>query len=168
MKTKKIINSLCFVTALSLAISLFPAKLYAESFIQEKIVAEESGFDENAHGEVVEEGNCGSYVKYKIYKDETLYIYSDGVYSDGETIGSKIFSSKNISNAYIEDGIVSIGDSLFYECKDLKSIRIPNELKSIGNYAFADCESLDNIEIPNSVEQIMKSGCKATCTVTVK
>ena len=45
---------------MSLAVSLYPAELHAETSNQgEETAIEASGFDENAHGEVIQTGLCG-------------------------------------------------------------------------------------------------------------
>ncbi|MBR5892108.1 MAG: leucine-rich repeat domain-containing protein [Bacteroidaceae bacterium] len=59
-----------------------------------------------------------------------------------------------INNIIINDGITTIGDYAFYNCRYLTSIEIPNSVTTIGSYAFCCCTGLTSIEIPNSVTTI--------------
>lgn len=77
-----------------------------------------------------------------------LYIYGT------KEIVESSFSSKYISNIYIEDGITSIDRSNFYECKDLKNVKFHNGIVYIESDAFQNCENLNNIEISDSIERI--------------
>lgn len=115
-----------------------------------------SGFDEKAHGEIMEEGICGENAQYKLYKDETLYIYGSGTVI-GKTNLNSIFSEKYVSFVYVEDGITGIGEGAFNLCKDLKMVRLPDGVKEIGYIAFAYCDSLKTINLPESIEDIGKS-----------
>ena len=54
----------------------------------------------------------------------------------------------------IPNGVTSIGDYAFSDCKSLTSVQLPDGVLSIGNYAFGWCESLPNITIPDSVTSI--------------
>ena len=54
----------------------------------------------------------------------------------------------------IPDGIRSIGNNAFSECRSLINITIPASVTSIGECAFCHCGSLSNVTIPNSVTSI--------------
>lgn len=153
-KMKKLRKAINLLLTVSILFGTFNVPVYAVETENEdssgENTKETSGFDESAHGEVVEEGKCGTNANYKLYEDETLYIYGNG---EAEK-KNKIFSSKFISNVYVEEGITSLGSSIFQNCKDLKSVRLPNGLKYIWHYAFKNCESLKNIELPDSIEQL--------------
>ena len=60
----------------------------------------------------------------------------------------------SFSGAYtIEEGIESLSDGAFRDCKDLSSISIPNSVTSIGERAFYGT-GLTSVTIPNSVANI--------------
>lgn len=59
-----------------------------------------------------------------------------------------------IKKVVIKNGVTSICDSAFSDCKNLTEITIPNSVTSIGNDAFIMCEKLLEISIPNSVHYI--------------
>ncbi len=162
MRKRKLLNSICLATAMSLTLSLFPAELRAESSTSNEIISEENGFDENAHGEIIKEGNCGAL--YKLYEDKTLYIYGNDEIKTIYLGNYSYFLNEDILDVYIEEGVTGIGEKAFYECKDIKQVRIPESVKKIGNHAFAYCESLKTINLPGSIENIEKNAffaCKS-------
>ena len=64
----------------------------------------------------------------------------------------------NVTSITIPEGVTSIANGAFAECKSLKSVTIPNGVTSIGGEilmgAFYNCTSLERITIPESVESI--------------
>ena len=91
--------------------------------------------------------------------------------------------SKNLARVAFSNkdkGLLSVGDSAFYQCTKLSSITLPNSTKRIGHsafrycsslnkvslgsslnyineYAFADCKKLDNVTLPESLKSIQIS-----------
>ena len=66
--------------------------------------------------------------------------------------------------------VVSIGDAVFWECKNLRIVDVPNSVTYIGECAFWNCENLDNVEIPNSVTSIGSSafgGCENLTNIVI-
>ena len=47
-----------------------------------------------------------------------------------------------IKHVYIPDGVTSIGNNAFYNCKNLQEVNIPKEVTSIGGSAFYNCSSM--------------------------
>ena len=73
-------------------------------------------------------------------------------------------------NSTIPNGIQSIGENAFANCKELTSITIPNGVTSIGDYAFYGCESLTGITLPEGVSSIGNgafSHCKKLMSITI-
>jgi len=64
------------------------------------------------------------------------------------------FDRAKIISINIEEGIVTIGERCFLNCRSITSITLPNSLTSINDAAFANCSSLTSICIPNSVTTI--------------
>ena len=70
----------------------------------------------------------------------------------------------SLTSIVIGNGVTSIWESAFRNCRLLTSITIGNHVTSIGNYAFRGCRSLTSIAIPDSVTSIGShafAGCKA-------
>ena len=116
-------------------------------------------------------GKCGENVTYT-YNSETkeLVISGNGPMTDYEYSDDSPFYNSNIKSVVIEDGITSIGDYAFYECRNLTSITIPDSIISIGICTFYNCRSLISIIIPNSVTTIGSSAfsyCTSLASITI-
>ena len=82
------------------------------------------------------------------------YSSIDGVlYNKGLTKIISFPSGKNIDSWHLPDGVTTIGNSAFENCKLLAAITIPDGVISIGDRAFSGC-ALTSITIPNSVSEI--------------
>ena len=91
-------------------------------------------------------------VTWNLSEDGTLTISGTGDMED------YYYNSRpwpiNIKNVIINNGVTSIGQCAFYNCRFLTSITIPNSVTSIGGNAFYECNKLSSITIPNSVTTI--------------
>ncbi len=87
--------------------------------------------------------------------DEVIIIPSE---IDGRKVtgikGFNLSNKENIKSITIPDGVTSIGDSAFSDCRRLTDITIPDSVTSIGCEAFYNCSSLTNITIPDGVTSI--------------
>ena len=79
------------------------------------------------------------------------YLYVEGVTSIGEWAFS---DCKGLTSVMIGNGVISIGKYAFYGCSRLTSITISDSVTSIGDYAFMECSGLTSIMIPNGVTSI--------------
>lgn len=61
---------------------------------------------------------------------------------------------ENLTSVTISEGITTIGQNAFTECRNLASVSLPNSLVSIGLSAFGYCSALTSITIPSSVTNI--------------
>lgn len=59
----------------------------------------------------------------------------------------------NLTKVTLNDGIISIGDYAFHQCK-LTSITIPDSVESIGAYAFLDCVNLESVKLSDNLKRI--------------
>ena len=94
-------------------------------------------------------------------KPETLVIpNTDGEGNDITTIKSGSYSSPTFqglesSKVIIQEGVTSIGSSVFYYFSSLTSVSLPSSLTSIGSSAFQGCSSLTGeLVIPKGVTSI--------------
>ena len=101
-------------------------------------------------------GKCGDNLFWKV-NDNTLTIFGAGAMWDYDNIDNKApWRSLNPAptSLVLEEGITTIGNAAFRECKNLTTINIPDSCWFISGYAFAGCDNLQNVEIPASVEEI--------------
>ncbi|MBQ9521517.1 MAG: leucine-rich repeat domain-containing protein [Oscillospiraceae bacterium] len=94
-------------------------------------------------------------------------IVNDGVTS----VGKSAFATLNrLTKATFSDSILTIEDSVFYNCSNLLSFTISDNVTSIGNYAFQDCDRLTKMLIPHNVINIGSNafkGCDVLQSVTI-
>lgn len=79
------------------------------------------------------------------------YIVPDGI----KTIANRAFSDcKRLKSVQLPNGLIDILSSSFNYCDSLTSVNIPNSVTNIGSSAFYGCSRLDSISIPNSVTSL--------------
>lgn len=81
---------------------------------------------------------------YKIIKLGYLNSYSIFSY----------FSNNTVISVTIPNGVTTIGENAFYQCKALTSVTIPDSVTNIESHAFSCCDNLQNITIPTGVTTI--------------
>ena len=127
--------------------------------------------------------NCShSYAKNNQFKYEidkrgraiiTSYIGNKGNVTIPSTIdGHKVIAigdhafneTRNLTNGrklvhvVISEGIKTIGDFAFVNCKNLETVKLPNSLEDIGDQTFIQCSNLTKINIPPKVTKLGFSG----------
>ena len=83
-----------------------------------------------------------------------LTISGNGAMGDYSYSSNAPWQSLQFTKVVIEDGVTSIGEAAFEDCKNLTTVTISDSVNSIDDYAFEDCENLSYIVIPNSVTKI--------------
>ena len=73
------------------------------------------------------------------------------------------FACENLEHINFSEGVTSIGNFAFDNCKSLQSVKIPNTVKRIDFGAFYDCTALDTLFLGAGVEQIGRYAF-GTCT----
>ncbi|MBQ9078527.1 MAG: leucine-rich repeat protein [Ruminococcus sp.] len=116
---------------------------------------------------VLSSGTCGAQgdnLTWTLDSEGTLTISGKGEMTDcGETFITPWSSyTENIVSVIIEDGVTTIGHTMFYDCSNLTSVTIPDSVTSIGDGAFEGCTKLNSIKIPDSVTEIGGSAFKNT------
>lgn len=94
-------------------------------------------------------------------------IISNGVTSIGDYA---FYNCKELTSMIIPDSVTSIENNAFYGCSRLTSITIPDSVASIGSSAFEACEKLTSMTIPDSVTSIGNkafSSCRNLTSVTI-
>lgn len=62
--------------------------------------------------------------------------------------------SSEIKDLVIPDGVESISDFVFYQCRSITSLIIPSSVKTIGSSAFEDCTGLTSVSLSEGVETL--------------
>jgi len=117
------------------------------------------------------EGKCGENVNFTL-ADGVLTINGTGKMNDFFTSIPPPWKEKKdlIKSIVIKNGVTSIGDYAFSECKALENVSIPDTVTYIGSHSFVYCESLKNITIPDSVTSLgyyVFAFCKDLTKVTL-
>ena len=97
----------------------------------------------------------------------TEYVLGEGVTSIGN---AAFYNCKRVTSVTIPEGVTSIGNNAFYNCTDLTSITLPEGVTSIGISAFYGCTGLTSVTIPEGVISIENSAfynCKKLTSITI-
>lgn len=95
---------------------------------------------------------CYSEAPWLPYSEEIKsVVFQDGI----TTIGEQSFTQcRSVEEISIPDSVTSIGQGAFAFCTSLKSLVFPEKLTTIGYSAFWDCENLAYVYFPESIEVI--------------
>lgn len=72
--------------------------------------------------------------------------------STGKVVIGKISDDRSI--IVVPEGVHTLGESAFRECKGLTSLTLPQSLTSINDFALADCNGLTTLTLPDSCTSI--------------
>lgn len=122
-----------------------------------KLLNERNKKEEPPKGNILEQGECGEKIIWRLYENWTLTLLGTGKMTNYGAIFKRSPWKKWMKNIWkieIGDGITSIGENSFCEAKKLEEVELPDTLREIGYGAFWDCEALTSIEIPETVRVI--------------
>ena len=124
--------------------------------------------------DIVDSGTCGakgSNLTWTLDSEGVLTISGSGdMHGYGSSDAPWYGSRSRVKSAVIAEGVTSIGESAFENCRSLTSVTIPNSVTSIGWSAFFYCKSLTSVTIPDSVTSIGDSAfasCTSLTSVTI-
>ncbi len=140
---KKIIkSSVSFILALTIILSSAYAGLAEFGFSGLFVV--EAG--------AANSGICGENLTWSL-DSGVLTISGTGPMSDYSKSSHAPWSrlKSNIKLLVIDNGVTTIGDYAFNDCRLMYEVEISNSVVDIGDYAFSDCRYLRKIVIPDSV-----------------
>lgn len=106
---------------------------------------------------IVDSGECGAEgdnVTWVLYDDGELVISGEGEMADYGFMNDSPFHDSDIKSVVIEDGVTSIGDTMFSDCDSLTDVVIPDSVTSVGCDVFRNCYLLKNIAIPDGATKI--------------
>lgn len=88
------------------------------------------------------------------------------VHADCKLIYSDVFSGKTMLEVVsLPEGLISIGESAFYNCSSLTEITLPSTLKEIGNLAFKST-NLASVTLSKSLQSVGESAFSGLTTLT--
>ena len=112
----------------------------------------EWSFKSSAANDLAATGQCGDNV-YWTFDSETGELVISGTGPMAE-FNANLSPFRGVKSVIIENGVTTISDYIFVECKSLTSVTIGNSVTTIGVMAFGKCTKLTSITIPNSVTTI--------------
>ena len=186
-KTMKLLKKLtAIIILLSMLITLnSPIISYAEGEIGTNTTGEsttgeqteEIGTEYEIKEEVwdISKNEDGSVIAKWTIEDMAITISGSGEMKDwSSSFSTENWHSSKLKNLIqivkINNGVTSIGDRAFEECRNLTSVIIPNSVTSIGRYAFYNCSSLTSINIPEGVINIYNEafrGCSSLTSINI-
>jgi len=82
-------------------------------------------------------------------------------------IGDEVFRHTSVTRVVFPEGVISLGDRVFYYIQSLTSVTLPSTLKKIGDEAFYFCGSLRTINLPAGITEIGRSAFAHTGLTSV-
>ncbi len=162
---KKQLRLLAWILSLTMLCELLPFSAFAQSDVGEALASTVSTLLDETN-DIVDSGTCGDNVTWSLSSDGTLTLSGTGeTYNYSWWANNLAFGdiADDIQNIIIDDGITTIGSSLFFHLDNLTDVSIPDSVTSIGVDAFNFCVSLPTITIPDSVTHI-SAGVFANCS----
>ena len=134
----------------------------------------ESEASEPSSNAIAHSGQCGENVTWK-FSNGVMTISGTGNMWNNIEFASEdkpweYEIDKKITKLVIEEGVMSVGKSMFEACTNLESVVFPNSIKRIETAAFSNCRKLPNISLPDNIEYIgysAFSGCNALETIKI-
>ena len=101
-------------------------------------------------------GTCGANLTYRLdHITGTLYIEGTGAMDNFTSTSMPWYAFKEkILKVNVANGVTTIGENAFWNCKTIEDVTLGNTVQKIGKYAFGGCESLESVNLPNSLTSI--------------
>ncbi len=109
----------------------------------------------------IAKGKCGDNAYWEL-RDDSLIVFGNGATNDYYEQTPWDQYNNIIKHIVVKDGITTLGNKLFYNCKTCQAITMAHSVRLISDVAFAHCESLKEIVIPEGVRELGRnvfSGC---------
>ncbi len=79
------------------------------------------------------------------------------------SLGNKVFyDCRDLTSVDLPSSITSLGEYCFYNCDGLTSIDLPSSITSLGGHCFDDCDGLTSVDLPNGITTL-RIDCFARC-----
>ena len=109
-----------------------------------------------ADGTIHDAGSAGLGVKWMFDDTDTLTVLGQGAMTDYVQESNVLWRGYRdyIKNIVVEEGVIALGDRVFYGCINAETATIADTVTSIHDYAFSKCYNLKSVTIPASVTSI--------------
>ncbi|MBQ3501050.1 MAG: leucine-rich repeat protein [Oscillospiraceae bacterium] len=168
LKTEYISRLLTVLLAVTVCFGFTPDVFAMESSsgteTSEEAYEEEIPEDSETEEPKVTSGSCGANLSWE-FSGGTLSVTGSGEMTN--------FSSKaevpwgglreEILNVVFQEGITSIGNHAFYECRNITAVVIPGSVTRIGDFAFSYCSGMKIVNFGSGVKTIGNE-CFLSCT----
>ena len=168
LKTEYISRLLAVLLAVTVCFGFTPDVFAMESSsgteTSEEAYEEEIPEDSETEEPKVTSGSCGANLSWE-FSGGTLSVTGSGEMTN--------FSSKaevpwgglreEILNVVFQEGITSIGNHAFYECRNITAVVIPGSVTRIGDFAFSYCSGMKIVNFGSGVKTIGNE-CFLSCT----
>ena len=111
---------------------------------------------------------CESLSSIRVAEENTTYDSRANCNAVIETSSSKMMAG--CKDTTFPEGLRSIGDAAFRDCRNLTSVTLPEGVKTIEYYAFQNCSELESVVMPESlttIDEYAFDGCMNLISVTV-
>lgn len=118
-----------------------------------------------------EGGSCGAALEWS-FSEGTLTITGSGDMDNfpESTMAPWYHLRSEIIRIQLPEGLTSVGDLAFYDCRKVTTLVIPDSVIRIGAYAFAECRGLELLNLGKGVQTITEcafSDCYALAALTL-
>ena len=116
--------------------------------------------------------DCGSNIIVNIENLEAWCQVELGNEHSSPLSSAKTFklNGAEVKNLSIPNGVESISNFAFYQCRSITSLHIPGSVKTIGSSAFEDCTGLTSVSLSEGTETISGSafeGCSGLSRINL-
>lgn len=115
------------------------------------------------------EGICGKNLTYVLDSEGVLTISGNGEMYNYNSINQAPWKDyrSSIKKVLIDEGVTSIGEQAFWNCKSLEEAILPESLQVIGKNSFYLCASLKEISLQDNISVIGNMAFCGTALSTI-
>lgn len=108
--------------------------------------------------QVAYSGTCGENLTWS-FSGGTLTISGSGAMSSYSQANPAPWNDfrEDIIRLELPEGLTSVGNRAFYECKNLTSLVIPNSVITVGNFAFTYCNAVRTLTLGSNLRSVGES-----------
>ena len=122
----------------------------ANEYVEETIEEDEK---REAAEAVIAKGTCGNSLTWELDSEGILIISGSGKMKDYTANNKNPWASRSVKKVIINEGVTSIGNRAFYNCKTISAVEIPVSITTIGSMAFGFCD-ISEIVLPDGISTI--------------